>query len=457
VGQAVARQSRREWVDLPTLRALGMSSRDMRSAALLRGAVIGVAAAVAAAVVAVALSPLGPIGVGRRAETDPGRTLDVLVLATGTVAVLAAVTLATWLPFPRTARSAAGGTLATGRRPSIRGPLPAAAIIASPNRFGAPWDVSVTNLGPALGDSADEAARLLAGRPDVAAAAAIVGTDVEVGGEVIWVQAFRPIGEFEVIGSVITSGRAPVTIDEIALGSVTMDGLGVEIGDRVAARSTVRGGVSGELTIVGATVINDTYEASPGRGGVVAPEWIEAQRRRWRPIRTRPAPAWRRRRGVQRGTRGPLGWDHQPTDPAGSDPQRRADRHAPLPPGCSRRRARGRGSCPRARPVDPSLAWPVGSVEGDGLHPPPGPRGCACHATAIAIGAAVVGVLLGVILGRLGWQLIADQIGVASGPVTPFLGVALTVLGAVVVANLIAIYPAWRAARAPTVQALRVE
>ena len=175
----------------------------------------------------------------------------MLVLATGTIAVLAAVTLATWLPLPRTARSAAGGTLATGRRPSIRGPLPAAAIAglgmtvgkrrdgrgipigtalagvalavgaavaasgltasldtltASPAQFGAPWDVSVTNLGPALGDSADEAARLLAGRPDIAAAAAIVGTDVEVGGEVFWVQAFRPIGELEVIGPVITSG-----------------------------------------------------------------------------------------------------------------------------------------------------------------------------------------------------------------------------------------------------------
>ena len=74
VGQAVARQSRREWVDLPTLRALGMSSRDVRSTALLRGAVIGVAAAVAAAVVAVALSPLGPIGVGRdRSRKDARR------------------------------------------------------------------------------------------------------------------------------------------------------------------------------------------------------------------------------------------------------------------------------------------------------------------------------------------------------------------------------------------------
>jgi len=71
--------------------------------------------------------------------------------------------------------------------------------------------------------------------------------------------------------------------------------------------------------------------------------------------------------------------------------------------------------------------------------------------------AAVVGVPLGVVLGRLGWRLIAGQIGVPSGPVTPLVSIAAAVLGAVAVANLIAIYPAWRTARVQTAQALRVE
>jgi putative ABC transport system permease protein len=81
----------------------------------------------------------------------------------------------------------------------------------------------------------------------------------------------------------------------------------------------------------------------------------------------------------------------------------------------------------------------------------------AWYASALAVGAAAVGVPLGVVLGRVGWQVIADQIGVASGPVTPAVGIASAVLGAVIVANMIAVYPAWREARVPTAEALRVE
>jgi ABC-type antimicrobial peptide transport system permease subunit len=81
----------------------------------------------------------------------------------------------------------------------------------------------------------------------------------------------------------------------------------------------------------------------------------------------------------------------------------------------------------------------------------------AWHASTLAVGAAVVGVPFGVVLGRLGWQVVADQIGVVSGPVTPLMGITAAVLGAVVVANAIAAFPAWSAARLPTAEALRVE
>jgi ABC-type antimicrobial peptide transport system permease subunit len=81
----------------------------------------------------------------------------------------------------------------------------------------------------------------------------------------------------------------------------------------------------------------------------------------------------------------------------------------------------------------------------------------AWFATTVAMGAAIVGVPFGVILGRRGWQVVADQIGVPSGPETSAVGIAAAALGAVVVANLIAAYPGWRAARLPTAEALRVE
>ena len=89
-------------------------------------------------------------------------------------------------------------------------------------------------------------------------------------------QAFRPLGDLDAVGPVITEGREPVGGDEIALGSITMDKLDVQIGDTVDIRSTVTGTAPTTMTVVGTTVVNDTFETSPGRGGVVAVEWLDA-------------------------------------------------------------------------------------------------------------------------------------------------------------------------------------
>lgn len=124
VGQAVARQSRREWADLATLRALGMSDRDVRLGAGGRGALTGGAAALVAAINAVALSPFGPIGVGRRAEVDPGLALDATVLVAGTVGVLLVVTLASCLPVLRRLRNPASRRRAGGSACAARCPRP---------------------------------------------------------------------------------------------------------------------------------------------------------------------------------------------------------------------------------------------------------------------------------------------------------------------------------------------
>jgi len=150
VGQAVARQSRREWADLGTLRALGMSSRDVRWAAGLRGAMIGAAAAVGAAAIAIALSPLGPIGVGRRAEVDLGPSLDGVVLAAGTLGVLVVVTVATWLPLRRRGGWTSGASSSASRWFGVRGPLPAAAIAGLGMTMGARRDGRGLPFGPAF-------------------------------------------------------------------------------------------------------------------------------------------------------------------------------------------------------------------------------------------------------------------------------------------------------------------
>jgi hypothetical protein len=72
VGQSLGRQVFLESVEHPTLRALGMTGGQLVGVALIRAAVIGVGGAMVAVATAVALSPLTPIGLARRAELHPG-------------------------------------------------------------------------------------------------------------------------------------------------------------------------------------------------------------------------------------------------------------------------------------------------------------------------------------------------------------------------------------------------
>ncbi len=73
VGQALARQTFLDSVDHPTLRALGFGRAQLVAGDhAARGRWSPIAAALLAVVVAVAASPLTPIGVARNAEPDPG-------------------------------------------------------------------------------------------------------------------------------------------------------------------------------------------------------------------------------------------------------------------------------------------------------------------------------------------------------------------------------------------------
>jgi hypothetical protein len=69
----------------------------------------------------------------------------------------------------------------------------------------------------------------------------------------------------------------------------------------------------------------------------------------------------------------------------------------------------------------------------------------------------VVGVPLGVAAGRLTWQLTARSVYVATGAVVPLAALAAFVGVAIVAALLVALWPAWRAARDPAARGLRDE
>ena len=81
----------------------------------------------------------------------------------------------------------------------------------------------------------------------------------------------------------------------------------------------------------------------------------------------------------------------------------------------------------------------------------------AWHAMAFAVVALVVAVPLGIMVGRWGWRLIAEGLGVAAVSVVPPVAVSAVIVGALVLANVAAAYPAWRAAHLRTAVALRSE
>jgi hypothetical protein len=69
----------------------------------------------------------------------------------------------------------------------------------------------------------------------------------------------------------------------------------------------------------------------------------------------------------------------------------------------------------------------------------------------------VVGVPLGIALGRSLWDLFAREIDVVPDPSTPVLSVVVIAIGALVLANLVAGVPGRIAARTPTALAFRAE
>ena len=77
------------------------------------------------------------------------------------------------------------------------------------------------------------------------------------------------------------------------------------------------------------------------------------------------------------------------------------------------------------------------------------------EATVLGVVALAVGVPLGIIVARWGWRIIADGLGLATEATIPLGVVAAAVVGVLVVANLAAAVPGWRAGRIPAAEALR--
>jgi len=315
-GQALSRLNFTESAENPILSALGMTRRQLFAVAMVRAAVIGIAAGVIAFVAAVAASSLFPTGLAQAAEPAPGTTIASIVVV-GALCVPIGVLLLSLIPALRAARTRGDvrGVALVGqfRRPSAfartvaRSGLPVSAgtgvrLALEPGRGRTSVPVrsaivgltlAVVALTAAFGFAVSfehlrETPRLYgqfiemgAGNPfrggfedAMASMVADPGLSSVVGGnfsEEVNVQG--PGGSVSVnvwgmdalkgsITPVVAEGAWPVSEGELALGDKTMRQVGAHIGDTVKVRS---GDTVVELKVVGKAVFGD-YGFGPGLG-----------------------------------------------------------------------------------------------------------------------------------------------------------------------------------------------
>lgn len=250
---------------IDTLLAIGVSRRQVAAAAAARGAALGAIAALVATGVAIATSPLSPVGLARFAEIDEGIRVDGTVLAIGltlfvlTTAVLGAAGI--WRgalgpsasitrarqPLPLTGRLpvAIGVRMAGSSRSmaSIAGigalvtavtlVVGVAVTVSSVNEVprdarlaGGVWDAYLAS-DPEQLDAVDAA---LDDMPAVVAHGRGGWAPVQAGDQIV---VALSLPQVRGMTPAITRGRAPHARDEVALGAAVMDRLGVEIGDEV--------------------------------------------------------------------------------------------------------------------------------------------------------------------------------------------------------------------------------
>jgi putative ABC transport system permease protein len=266
VGQAIARQVYLGAQENETLRSLGMGRKHLTFVSLTIAAGIAIVGTLVAGVIAYLGSWMTPIGLARVAEPAPGFVFDSMIYGLGAAATIAGVLLATALPAWRVAGRAWSARVASSTRTGaavVRAlPVPAATgvrmalspgrrgdtvpvrsavlgtmigvgalvaalvfgtslhhLIVTPRLSGYLWDTTMVLDGP----GADLYRHLDADR-DVAAWTRGGISNVELprssklGKQIqaLCYEAARPIRPG------IVEGRAPRTVDEIALGLSTM-------------------------------------------------------------------------------------------------------------------------------------------------------------------------------------------------------------------------------------------
>ncbi len=507
--------------DEEVLRSLGLTRTQRALAVgvpavpvALLGALVGVLGAWLA-------SPLLPMGLARKAEPDAGLHFDGLVLGAGFVAVVvlllgitglvawraalvlrdregvptrptAVARLSASLGLRPTASIGAGMALErSGRRAGVpvRSALVGAVaavlgvsavlvfgasldrLVATPARYGFNWDARVLDnrIRSSVPDHPCTVRRSrLTAVPGVGDVATICYIGVELGGQPVAAFGVRSLrGDIE---PTIVEGRAPRAPREVAIGAQTLSELGRAVGERVRATGP-HGPLDYRIVGVAAAprfddpfsdplaVDRSAFFTGAGLDALDDPTDGDASSE----LLMRVAPGADRDAVLRRVERldGVSDYNDAPGVSTALVPLEvaRVQQIDALPTVlagflamlgivsvgfvlASSVRRRGRALAIlktlgfSRRQVSATIAW---------------------QATTVAVFGVLIGIPLGVIVGRAIWRSIAEGIGVVSTPDVPIGLLVVVALVTVALANLIAAVPAWVAARTQPARVLRSE
>jgi MFS family permease len=494
--------------NLHVMRGVGMTSAQIRRAAAFGPGVAAATGAVAGAVASVVAAQCFPIGAASVVEPKPGIDIDVAVLSAGLIAVpvivaagavvaavlaeqkkragitsrrstVAAAASVAGLPVPvvtgaRLALETGPGQRAVAVRPVLFGVTAGVAVVLGALTFAAAVEDTSTNprrlgilhgaeayvgfSGFSFNDASVEAVfTALAETPGVSGVQDVIGNIAQSGGEQILVVADVAVGapgEY-----ILAEGRPPTGSAETVVGLRAADVLNVAVGDTVTVSGADR---DVELAVVGIGVL-DSLDTSVIATTRLAYDALFGEQFMFRMGEVQFEP------GVDFPTILPS-LRHSVADVPGATP----DDVGIIPP---------EYDVPGLRFLRPLPIWLAGFVaaltlgavghavattvqrrradiavlRSLGMTPAQTWGVVTTSATVLATAGLAVGIPLGVALGRNAWRYVADALYVHYVPPVAWLALILVVPLALLAANLLAMWPARRAASMRVGHVLRAE
>jgi hypothetical protein len=522
IGQALGRQSVVESEEYPSLVALGLPRRLLVVLGTARNLIVALVGAAGAVIVAFALSPLTPVGEARLAEPSTGLAFDPLVLLLGALATVVVVLFLGIWPAVRASRIRVGGdrtvdahrssivanVAATGAPPSAvigvrhalergRGtasvPVGTALfgsalavmalcatvvfaaslthLTATPALYGSDFQLGFSNSNGGPGNPTSWVSNLQHDR-SVTAITLAASNEVSINGHDVLALAGKAVRGPMLLSTV--DGRLPTGKDDMTLGVTTLHQVGAHVGS--VARVTVQLPTGGSRTVPFRVVGTASFPSDAGGGGLgtgsaftmagylnaVCPPGRDVSRCRQAFAANQDFVVLARAKSSPKGRADiaryvAQGSATRPTVPTSLVNFGEAV-NFPLILGCvlavfgvatllhllvvsvvRRRREMG---------ILKALGFVSVQVGAAVLW----------QATTIALVGIVVGVPLGIVVGRAVWNAFATNLGVVPVVAVPGLTIAALALGVLVVANALAIVPAVTSARRQSVgQLLRTE